>query len=178
MGDAGECLTIAEAARLVGVHRNTVRNRIKAGLYRAHKVVTPQGETYAIERASLDAAHSHNGAQGLTDTVRHNGALAAPGAGSDGAPLTTSQQAQADVVVQRLLAPFIAELGTVREELGRERERRETVERQRDHLQAEVDALRAAATAAEASQAVAPTPAPIVAPEPPQRAWWAFWRRG
>ena len=177
MGDAGECLTIAEAARLLGVHRNTVRNRIKAGLYKAHKVVTPQGETYAIERASLDAPHHHNGAQGHTDAVRHNGAARASGAGGDGAPLTTSQQAQADVVVQRLLAPFIAELGTVREELGRERERRETIERERDSLQAEVNALRAAVAAAEASPAVAPTPPPIVAQEPPQRAWWAFWRR-
>ena len=177
MDDAGECLTIAEAARLVGVHRNTVRNRIKAGQYRAHKVVTPQGETYAIERASLGTAHPHNGAQGLPGAVHHNGAASAPGDGLDGAPLTTSQQAQADVVVQRLLAPFIAELGTVREELGRERERRETAERDRDRLQAEVDALRAAATAAEASQAVAPTPVTIVVPGPPQRAWWAFWRR-
>ena len=39
MGEASaDTVTIAEAAALLGVHRNTVRNRVKAGRYRAHAV--------------------------------------------------------------------------------------------------------------------------------------------
>jgi hypothetical protein len=45
--------------------------------------------------------------------------------------------------VQSLLAPFIAELGTVKEELGRERERREQAEQERDELKTRIEALEA-----------------------------------
>lgn len=50
-GEAG--ITLAEAARLLGVHPNTVRNRIKAGLYIARKVATPHGDAFLIEPGSL-----------------------------------------------------------------------------------------------------------------------------
>jgi excisionase family DNA binding protein len=113
MHNTSDWVTIEEASRLLGVHRNTVRNRVKAGRYKAHKVVTPQGETVMIERESL----------GL---VPHSDAVGA-------------QQAQAEALVQSLLAPFIAELGTVKEELGRERERREQAERERDELKARLE---------------------------------------
>ena len=43
---AEEALTIRQAATLLGVHANTVRNRIKSGRYQADKVVTEHGETY------------------------------------------------------------------------------------------------------------------------------------
>ena len=72
-----ETVTIAEAAALLGVHRNTVRNRIKAGRYRAHKLVTAQGETYAIERESLGLA-PHNGAP-TRPTLPFPHALGPPG---------------------------------------------------------------------------------------------------
>jgi len=116
--EQAEYISIAEASTLLGVHRNTVRNRIKVGRYKAHKVVTPQGETYAIERESLGLPptstlpNSH--APGVTTTVHHNGEAPPQPA----ALISVAQQAQADAVVQRLLAPFIAELGAVREELG------------------------------------------------------------
>jgi hypothetical protein len=42
-GRAIERVTIAEAATLLGCHPNTVRNRVKAGLYRAEKVAVLRG---------------------------------------------------------------------------------------------------------------------------------------
>src|SRR5919202_1667834 len=127
-----DTVTIGEAAALLGVHRNTVRNRIKAGRYKAHKVVTPQGETYAIERASLGPPPPNGHTPPLTGPVRDNPAQPPPA----GPPALTDQQAQAEALVQRLLAPFIAELGEVREELGR-------VKAERDAARAELAILRA-----------------------------------
>jgi excisionase family DNA binding protein len=69
----GDWVTVTEAARLLGVHRNTVRNRIKAGRYKAHKVVTPQGETYMVERESLSTPLTttpHNLIQAVCVTTR------------------------------------------------------------------------------------------------------------
>lgn len=40
VGRGGDRLTIAKAATLLGVHKNTVRNRIKNGSYRAEMVQT------------------------------------------------------------------------------------------------------------------------------------------
>jgi len=47
---APELMTITEAAKLLGVHPNTIRNRVKAGTMPATKVLTPKGEAYAIPR--------------------------------------------------------------------------------------------------------------------------------
>jgi len=52
-GGAVERVTIAEAAALLDCHPNTVRNRVKAGMYRAEKVHTENGPTWMIERDSL-----------------------------------------------------------------------------------------------------------------------------
>jgi hypothetical protein len=52
-GRAVERATIAEAAALLGCHPNTIRNRVKAGMYRAEKVHTENGPTWLIERDSL-----------------------------------------------------------------------------------------------------------------------------
>lgn len=48
-----DTVTIAEAAALLGVHPNTIRNRVKEGLYKAEKVLTERGPTWFIERDSL-----------------------------------------------------------------------------------------------------------------------------
>jgi len=139
-----EYVSIAEAATLLGVHRNTVRNRIKAGRYKAHKLVTPQGETYALRRDSLGLplpSPTNGAAQPLTGVVRHN----ADNPPQPAALVSPDQQAQADAIVQRLLAPFIAELGTVREELGR-------VKAERDARDETIAALRRRAAVAEAER--------------------------
>jgi excisionase family DNA binding protein len=121
VGRGSDRLTIADAAALLRVHKNTIRNRIKNGTYKAEKVITERGPTYLIERESL-----------LTNVT--TSALS-----------STSQQlvsAQGMEFVQELLRPFVRELGQVREELGAERARRLTAEERTASLEAELETLR------------------------------------
>jgi len=151
-------VTIGEAAKLLNVHRNTVRNRIKAGRYNAHKVVTPQGETYAVTLKSLlqDLPSTHyNPSQPF---VHHN---PIQNVQSDSAA-TVDQQDAVVHLVQQMLIPFVQELGETREELGR--------------VRAERDALQSRLTVLQAQQAESfhePTSTPETRP---RRAWWQFWR--
>ena len=46
VGRGRDRLTIAEAATLLGVHKNTIRNRIKNGSYTAEMVQTERGPSY------------------------------------------------------------------------------------------------------------------------------------
>jgi excisionase family DNA binding protein len=114
-------LTIGEAATLLGVHKNTVRNRIKNGVYRAEMVQTERGPTYLIERESL-----------LTNLTTNTLSSASQEVVSP----------QAMEFVQELLRPFVSELGEVRKELGAERARREMAEERAAALEAELEALR------------------------------------
>jgi hypothetical protein len=81
--------------------------------------------------------------------------------------MTEAQQVQAEALVQRLLAPFIAELGAVREELGRERQRREQLECERDALKERLEATEAHDLGYVYRE-----------PGPTSRPWWKVWRRG
>ena len=146
VGRGRDRLTIAEAAALLGVHKNTVRNRIKKGSYRAEMVQTERGPTYLIERESL-----------LTNLTTNTL--------SSASQELVSQSAME--FVQELLRPFVSELGEVREELGAEQGRREMAEstlhkgmaeeqrlreeaeRERDKLREELYALREAPEASE-----------------------------
>jgi excisionase family DNA binding protein len=148
-GRGADRLTIAEAAALLGVHKNTVRNRIKNGFYRAEMVQTERGPTYLIERESL-----------LTN-------LTANTLSSASQELVSPQAME---FVQELLRPFVSELGEIREELGAERvrremaestlregmaeeqRRREEAERERDDLRRELYALREAPEATETAE--------------------------
>jgi len=48
-------VTLAEAAELLGVHPNTIRNRIRSGAYQARKVPSSAGpEIYLLKRTELD----------------------------------------------------------------------------------------------------------------------------
>ncbi|MDQ3637177.1 MAG: helix-turn-helix domain-containing protein, partial [Actinomycetota bacterium] len=121
---AEDALTIRQAAALLNVHPNTVRNRIKAGTYQAEKVVTENGETYLIPRSELSQVSTTN-------------SLVTP------SPAQLPSQPLPDVreAMRAMLEPFVKELGDVREELGRERERREQLQHERDELRRELDAL-------------------------------------
>ena len=146
-----EYISIAEAATLLRVHRNTNRNRIESGGYKAHKVVTPQGETSAIERESLDIlAHTptNEAPQPLSRPLHHH----PTNPSQPNSFVSPDQQAQADAFVQRLLAPFIAELSTVREELGPVKAERDQAQQERDQLRAEVEELRRQASPAPHTQ--------------------------
>ena len=121
VGRGRDRLTIAEAATLLGVHKNTVRNRIKNGSYPAEIVQTERGPTYLIERESLLTNLNTNTLSSASqELVSH----------------------QAMEFVQDLLRPFVSELGEVREELGAERARRQMAEQRAAALEAELEALK------------------------------------
>jgi excisionase family DNA binding protein len=148
-------LTIAEAAALLGVHKNTVRNRIKNGSYRAEMVQTERGPTYLIERESLLTNLSANTLSSASQEL-------------------VSQPAME--FVQELLRPFVRELGEVREELGAERARRQIAEERTAVLEAELEALREAResseTVEEEPERTEPRPATVGTQEGVQRPWW------
>src|SRR5215211_352993 len=155
VGRAGDRLTIAEAATLLGVHKNTVRNRIKNGSYRAEMVQTERGPTYLIERESL-----------LTNLTTNTLS-------------STSQELVSQTAmefVQELLRPFVSELGEVREELGAERARRQIAEERTAALDAELEALRAPRESPEPVEEELereePRPGTSEAQESAQRPWW------
>jgi excisionase family DNA binding protein len=144
-GSVRDTLTISEAATFLGVHKNTVRNRIKDGTYEAEKVVTERGPTYLIKRESILDTLTTNTLSSASQ--EHGTAIVSP---------------QSLAFVQELLRPFVNELAQVREELGaervrremaettlhegmaEERRRREDAERERDTLRRELYALREA----------------------------------
>jgi excisionase family DNA binding protein len=155
IGRGGNRLTIAEAAALLGVHKNTVRNRIKNGSYRAEMVQTERGPTYLIERESLLTNLSTNTlSRASQELVGH----------------------QAMEFVQELLRPFVSELGEVREELGAERVRRQMAEERATALEAELEALRepreSPETVEEEPERVGLHAAAGEAQEDVRRPWW------
>jgi hypothetical protein len=149
-------VTITEAATLLGVHPNTVRGRVKAGVYDAEKVATEHGLTWMIDRDSLINPPLTRDLQDPPSQMVNPGSAT---------PIE---------IVQDLLRPFVEDLGRVREELGAERVLREQAERERDKLAAELEALREARDAPEAasedvfvSEEVPPSDT-----EEPRRSWW------
>ena len=123
-GGANEGITIAEAAALLGVHPNTVRNRVKAGMYEAEKVFTENGQTWMIDRDSILNNPLPKASQQPPSQLRSQSDL------------------QAAQLVQDVIRPFVEDLGRAREELGTERVRREQAEQERDRLAAEQAAER------------------------------------
>jgi excisionase family DNA binding protein len=138
-------LTVGEAAKLLGVHRNTVHHRIKVGRITAHKVVEGEREVYRIEGDSLGVGRTSADVRTL-DAQR-----------------TTASEELSRMIATRLdeiVRDYTHELGDLREELGaerarremaestlregmaEERRRREEAERERDYLRRELFGLR------------------------------------
>ncbi len=158
-------VTITEAATLLGVHPNTVRTRVKAGLYDAEKVATEHGMTWMIDRDSLVNNPLPRDLQ-QTPSQMVNHAAATP-----------------TEVIQEMLRPFVEDLGRVREELGAERVRREQAERERDEMAARLEALtekpQAPETATEGTERVEPQDRPEGSQEATERrSWWRRWLGG
>jgi excisionase family DNA binding protein len=155
VGRGRDRLTIAEAATLLGVHKNTVRNRIKNGSYRAEMAQTERGPTYLIERESL-----------LTNLTTNTL--------SSASQELVSQSAME--FVQELLRPFVSELGQVREELGAERARRQMAEERAAALEAELEAFRETRESSESveeeQEMAEPHSAAGSSQEGVQRPWW------
>jgi excisionase family DNA binding protein len=133
-----EYVTVGEAAKLLGVHRNTVHNRIKNGRITAHKVLEGDREVYRIERDSLEVGRTSADVRTL-DAQR-----------------TTAGEELSRMIATRLdeiVRDYTQQLGGLREELGAERARREMAEttlhegmaeerRRREEAERERDELR------------------------------------
>jgi excisionase family DNA binding protein len=143
-----EALTIRQAAALLGVHPNTIRNRVKAGRYQADKVQTENGETYLIPRSELAEDSTTN-------------KLVRP---TQSQPLPDVREA-----MRAMLEPFVRELGEVREELGREKERRERAEERIEELESRLEARESPESPGPSDT---PTDAGTEAQESTQRPWW------
>jgi hypothetical protein len=130
-------VTIAQAATLLDVHPNTIRNRVKDGTYKAEKVVTERGPTWMIDYNSLVTNIPPNTSQQVPSQRK------------------PAVELQATELVQELLRPFVEDLGRVREELGAERVRREHAEKERDELRQILES-RSEATGAPESDEAAP----------------------
>jgi excisionase family DNA binding protein len=172
-------LTVGEAAKLLGVHRNTIHYRIKTGRIKAHKVVEDDNEVYRIERDSLDVGRTSADVRTL-DAQR-----------------TTASEEISRMIATRLdeiVRDYTHEAGDLREELGAERARREMAEstlregmaeerrlreeaeRESDDLRRELYALRepreSPETAAEASEGAEPRPGTEGVQGAQRRPWW------
>jgi len=179
-----EYVTVGEAAKLLGVHRNTIHNRIKSGRIKAHKVLEVDREVYRVERDSLGAGRTSADVHTL-DAQR-----------------TTASEELARMIATRLdeiVRDYTHELGDLREELGaerarremaestlregmaEERRRREEAERERDDLRRELYGLREPPQApqtpregperVEEPRSYAPGP-PESVQKPQERSWW------
>ncbi len=171
-------MTVGEAAKLLGIHRNTVHHRIKSGRITAHKVVEGGREVYRVERDSL----------GVGRTSAHVHTL--------DAQRTTASEELSRLIAARLdeiVRDYTHELGDLREELGaerarremaeatlregmaEERRRREEAERERDDLRRELftrsDPRKSPQTAEEEPERE-PRPATGGAQERVRRPWW------
>jgi len=177
-----EYVTVGEAAKLLGIHRNTVHNRIKVGRITAHKVVEGEREVYRIERDSL----------GVGRTSAHVHTL--------DAQRTTASEELSRMIATRLdeiVRDYTHELGALREELGaerarremaestlregmdEERRRREEAERERDDLRRELFASRepreSPQTVEDEPERAEPHSATVVSQEGVRRPWWRRW---
>jgi excisionase family DNA binding protein len=175
-----EYVTVGEAAKLLGIHRNTVHNRIKAGRIAAHKVVEGEREVYRVDRDSL----------GVRRTSAHVHTL--------DAQRTTASEELSRMIATRLdeiVRDYTHQLGDLREKLGAERarremaestlregmaeeqRRREEAEQERDDLRRELHALREAREShqtgeEEPERAEEPHAATGEAEEGTRRPWW------
>jgi|SRR5215212_3301467 len=120
-------VSVGKAAKLLGIHRNTVHHRIKNGRIKAHKVLEGDREVYRIERDSLGIGRTSASVRTL-DAQRQ-----------------ISTEGLARLLTDRLEAivqEYTLELGDVREQLGQERVRRQHAEEKADAVTQEAERLR------------------------------------
>ena len=155
-------MTVGEAAKLLGVHRNTVHHRIKARRIKAHKVVEGEREVYRIELDSLGLGRTSADVRTLDDQR------------------TTAGEELARTIVVRLdeiVRDYTEQLGDLREDLGAERARRQMAEERAAALEGELQALQ---KARESPEGPGPSDTPTPPPEgaqaatqgPERRGWW------
>lgn len=160
-------VTLADAARRLGVTEKTIRRRIKRGELAAVRVMRPQGHEWRVKLPAVQVADQVDAAgvpRDLDEDLDREGCVA------------TADQVRPGAAVQ--LAQMLAE------QLAAERERSAALERERFELagrlgyfQAELEHARETIKAlqAPASRPSEPAAPAIPAPEEPARPWWRFW---
>jgi excisionase family DNA binding protein len=127
-----DLVTIAEAAELLGQHKNTVRNKVKAGKLVSIKVDTDNGPTYMIPRAALNG-------ESVTVTLPPQFQPTKEDADEIAeaftkAPAIVEQEERAKRLLQEMLAPFIEQVAQKSEELGVLKERVRMLEEENARL--------------------------------------------
>ena len=138
-------VTVGEAAKILGVHRNTVHHRIKAGRLTAHKVVEGEREIYRINLESLGV--------GRTRAYVHT---------LDAQRTTAGEELGLMIAVRldEIVRDYTEQLGDIREELGAERARRQMAEERAVNLEAKLEELEARESPVSPDPTEIPTPAP------------------
>ena len=143
----GDGVGIAEAAAALGITANAVRKRVKRGSLVSYKaisgewrVVLPDDDVSRYDPMAYPRPSPN-------DVPRCGSATQVTGESWGTQPTppvsVTVQQQAAALVIREALAPFIAELGEVRETLGRERTYRQVAEQERDRALERVGTLEA-----------------------------------
>jgi excisionase family DNA binding protein len=125
--EGAQYITVGEAAQLLGVHRNTVRNRIKDGRIKAHKVLEGEREIYRIDAKSLEDVRT-------SAYVRNKVAQRTTG-GGDVVQMLVHR-------IDQLIQDYNQQVGDLREHLGEERGRRIRAEEENQRLREELEAQR------------------------------------
>jgi excisionase family DNA binding protein len=125
--EGAQYITVGEAAQLLGVHRNTVRNRIKDGRIKAHKVIEGEREIYRIDANSLEPVRPGAGV--------HNKVAQRTTGGGDVVQLLVHR-------IDQLMQDYNQQVGDLREQLGEERGRRIRAEEEAERLRQELQAQR------------------------------------
>jgi excisionase family DNA binding protein len=179
-------VSIAEAARTLGISGHTVRRRIKRGELPAERVERAQGYEWRVLIASAPPAAPAQVARSSADADHVNGQLASVFGqvpNSVGGHLRTRSPDRMDARMLLELANGLAvQLADERRLLAEERDRTAVLERERFELagrlgyfQAELEQARATIRALQAP-ASAPSESAIMAAEAaPRRSWWRFW---
>jgi len=125
--EGAQYITVGETAQLLGVHRNTVRNRIKDGRIKAHKVIQGEREIYRVDANSLEGVR--------TSADVHNKVAQRTTGGGDVVQMIVHR-------IDRLMQDYNQQVGDLREQLGEERGRRIRAEEENQRLSEELQAQR------------------------------------